>query len=179
MHWQRRINDPGLNKAIRAGIGSPHPYSRAVIGNYERYNRVSSRSGDTDYWTEGEIPVGFIADGSAPRGTILRLKKTAIRKNCVLIGASGLGKTNCVRIIVDGLRENKIPLTIFDPTGDHINAYRKKNPIIFPIKNLRINPNQEPPGVPYDDWVEVYIPALLRTLILTDVSKGSFTQLNK
>jgi len=49
--------------------------------------------------------------------------------------------------------------------------------IIFPIRNLRLNPNEEPEGVPYDDWLEIYSSVFIHSLILTDVSRGSFVQI--
>ena len=156
MHWQKGAKDHGMNKALEGGIRSPHPYSRSVVANYERFRGVTNRSRDADYWTEGEIPFGFIEDGTSPRGTLAKLKLSALNRHCLIVGPSGVGKSNLGRILADGLMEH-VPLWIFDPIGDHIEAYKKK-PIIFPIRNLRLNPNEEPPGVPHDDWIETYSP---------------------
>jgi hypothetical protein len=172
--------DHGLKNAVQAGSGSSHPYSRSVIANYERLFDVSSdATKDIDFWTEGEIPIGFAEDGSLPKGTIVKLRTNACGQHVLLIGPTGFGKTNLLFILAEGLMKNGVYLWIFDPMRRHVNAYRRGDVIVFPIGNLRYNPNLEPPGVPYEDWLEVYTSVLAYSLILTDVSRGSLVQLIK
>lgn len=174
MHSQKQT-DFGLEKVLSAGSSSSHQYARSVVANFERCEKITLHSDDADEWAEGEIPFGFIIDGSAPEGTLARLKLSWLNRHCLIIGPTGVGKSNLGRILASGLMEH-VPIMIFDRTGDHIGV----NPdrlTVFPIRHLRLNPNEEPKGVPYDDWLEIYSSVFIHSLILTDVSRGSFVQL--
>lgn len=170
----RKTKNSGMDIAIAAASMSSHPLARSAVANYERCKIFQARTDISD-WLEGEIPFGFIEDGAASKDIIAYLKLNDMNRHCLIIGPSGVGKSNLARILAAELMEH-VPLMIFDRAGDHVNAYPKKTRI-FPIRNLRINPNEEPPGVPYEDWLEIYSSILIHSLILTDVSRGSFVQL--
>ena len=56
---------------------------------------------------------------------IAKLKLKDLNRHALIIGPSGVGKTNVTRVLADGLMDH-IPIMIFDRTGDHIKAYKDK-----------------------------------------------------
>lgn len=176
MQSKRRNRNIGLEKALKGGSSSPHPHARSVVAGFERFLSITEKRDISD-WLEGEIRFGFIEDGSAPKGTIARLKLKDANRHILILGPTGSGKTMLTKVLSKELMEH-IFIMIFDITGDHVNAYTEnKKPYIIPIKNIRINPNEEPPGVPYDEWAGIYPYVLGYSLKITDVSIGSFVQL--
>jgi len=118
----KKLTDFGLKKALLAGGSSTHPHARSVVSNFERCENISYKSGDSEEWTKGEIPFGFIIDGSASENTLARLKLSWLNRHCLIIGPTGVGKSNLGRILASELMHH-VPIMIFDRTGDHSDVY--------------------------------------------------------
>ena len=168
---KQRRKDEGFIRAVAGAQSSSHPLARSAASGLDRFAELVKED-DLDHFLSGEVPFGFLGESDK----LLSLKLSQINKHVLVIGPTGSGKTVLVMVLADALMKH-INCIIFDRTGDHILAYRNYNPVVIPISNLRLNPNEPPPGVPFSEWLELYSSVLVRTLMLTDVSRGTLIQI--
>jgi len=175
----RFIKDvPGAEWLTKLAILKPNSRHLTKVFNRLVSEQVTKymTSGDPfyeSYPAKGELPPltkDRIHIADLPTGDVLSIPPEELKKNLLIVGAIGGGKTSFLRKLLNSSLEAGVGTIIaFDQKGDLADSFElvgKKNVLIFNWEELKLSFLHPPPNMPVSSFLNVLIEVLAGSLRL-------------
>lgn len=107
--------------------------------------------------------------GYTPGGDAFTVSREELSQHLAVFGRSGAGKTTLIYQVLDQVG---VPWWSFDLKQDYRHLLRETDLVVFPAEEVRFNPLEPPPGVRFNQWVQVFAGILADSQALLNASEN-------